>query len=88
MKTETVTVLNRYGLHARPAAKLTQKANEFLCEIRLKKGNREVNGKSIMGVMLLAAPKGTELEIIADGSDENDAVKQLKQLFDSGFGEG
>ncbi|MBQ8828755.1 MAG: HPr family phosphocarrier protein [Burkholderiaceae bacterium] len=82
-----VTVLNRLGLHARPAAKLTQKGNEFLCDIRIRKDEREVNGKSIMGVMLLAASKGTELTITADGTDEQDAIAQIKQLFDSGFGE-
>lgn len=87
MISTTVTVQNRLGLHARPAAKLTQKGNEFLSEISIRKGDREVNGKSIMGVMLLAASKGTELTITADGTDEEDALAQIKQLFDSGFGE-
>ena len=87
MISTTVTVQNRLGLHARPAAKLTQKGNEFLCEITIRKGDREVNGKSIMGVMLLAVSKGTELTITADGTDEEDAIAQIKQLFDSGFGE-
>ena len=69
MKTIEVEVINRLGLHARPAAKLTQKANEFLSEIKIDKDGRVVNGKSIMGVMLLAASKGTVLKISADGTD-------------------
>ena len=82
MKTIEVEVINRLGLHARPAAKLTQKANEFLSEIKIDK-----DGKSIMGVMLLAASKGTVLKISADGTDEESALQQLKELFDTKFGE-
>ena len=82
MKTIEVEVINRLGLHARPAAKLTQKANEFLSEIKIDKDGRVVNGKSIMGVMLLAASKGTVLKISADGTDEESALQQLKELFD------
>lgn len=74
MKTIEVEVINRLGLHARPAAKLTQKANEFLSEIKIDKDGRVVNGKSIMGVMLLAASKGTVLKISADGTDEESAA--------------
>lgn len=87
MKSITVVVSNKLGLHARPAAKLTQKANEFLSEVRLIKGGRGVNGKSIMGVMLLAAGKGTELQIEADGTDEEQVLQALKELFDNRFGE-
>ncbi|MVX55801.1 HPr family phosphocarrier protein [Parasutterella muris] len=87
MKSIQVTVLNRLGLHARPAAKLTQKGNEFLSDIRIEKGGRKVNGKSIMGVMLLAASKGTELTVTADGTDEDAALAAVKELFDSKFGE-
>ena len=94
MKTIEVEVINRLGLHARPAAKLTQKANEFLSEIKIDKDGRVVNGKSIMGVMLLAASKGTVLKISADGTDEESAhfwhrsaLQQLKELFDTKFGE-
>ena len=85
MKTIEVEVINRLGLHARPAAKLTQKANEFLSEIKIDKDGRV--GKSIMGVMLLAASKGTVLKISADGTDEESALQQLKELFDTKFGE-
>ena len=87
MQTLKVTVLNRLGLHARPAAKLTQKANEFLSEIRISKEGREVNGKSIMGVMLLAAAQGTELKITADGTDEGLALEAIRGLFEDKFGE-
>ena len=87
VKTIEVEVINRLGLHARPAAKLTQKANEFLSEIKIDKDGRVVNGKSIMGVMLLAASKGTVLKISADGTDEESALQQLKELFDTKFGE-
>lgn len=87
MKTIEVEVINRLGLHARPAAKLTQKATEFLSEIKIDKDGRVVNGKSIMGVMLLAASKGTVLKISADGTDEESALQQLKELFDTKFGE-
>ena len=87
MKEISVKVLNRLGLHARPAAKLTQKANEFLSEVKLVKGDREVNGKSIMGVMLLAASNGTELKIKADGTDEDQCLEELKELFENRFGE-
>ena len=78
MKTIEVEVINRLGLHARPAAKLTQKANEFLSEIKIDKDG---------GVMLLAASKGTVLKISADGTDEESALQQLKELFDTKFGE-
>ncbi len=87
MKTITVTVTNKLGLHARPAAKLTQKANEFLSSLRMSNGKREVNGKSIMGVMLMAASKGTELQVTADGTDEEDLLKAIKELFENKFGE-
>lgn len=87
MKTIEVEIINRLGLHARPAAKLTQKANEFLSEIKIDKDGRVVNGKSIMGVMLLAASKGTILKITADGTDEQEALSELRTLFENKFGE-
>lgn len=87
MKVIEVEVVNRLGLHARPAAKLTQKANEYLSEIKIDKDGRVVNGKSIMGVMLLAASKGTTLKISADGTDEEEALSAIKSLFENKFGE-
>lgn len=87
MKTIKVTVLNKLGLHARPATKLTQKANEFLSSLKITNGRREVNGKSIMGVMLMAASQGTELTLIGDGTDEDEMLSELKQMFEDKFGE-
>lgn len=87
MKVIEVEVVNRLGLHARPAAKLTQKANEYLSEIKIDKEGRVVNGKSIMGVMLLAASRGTTLKISADGTDEEEALSAIKSLFENKFGE-
>ena len=87
MKTIKVTVLNKLGLHARPATKLTHKANEFLSSLKITNGRREVNGKSIMGVMLMAASRGTELTLIGDGTDEDEMLSELKQMFEDKFGE-
>ncbi len=87
MKTVKVTVLNKLGLHARPATKLTQKANEFLSTLKISNGKREVNGKSIMGVMLMAASQGTELTLTADGTDENELLAAIVELFAEKFGE-
>lgn len=87
MTTAPVTICNRLGLHARAAARFVQLASRFECEIRLARGAREVNGKSIMGVMMLAAGRGTEVVITADGSDEGEALGALVQLVESRFGE-
>ena len=87
MLNHKVNVINKLGLHARPAAKLTQKANEFLSQIELSKGERTVNAKSIMGVMLLAAAYGSELILTVDGADEEEAMVEISQLFVNGFGE-
>ena len=80
MKTIKVTVLNKLGLH-------TQKANEFLSSLKISNGRREVNGKSIMGVMLMAASQGTELTLIGDGTDEDDMLSELQEMFENKFGE-
>ena len=85
-KVET-TIVNRLGLHARPSAKLTQLASKFRCEIWMSKGARRINAKSIMGVMMLAAARGSTLVIEADGPDEAEAVEALVGLIASGFGE-
>jgi len=87
MRIQTITICNKLGLHARAAAKLVQVAAGFDCEITLKKDHKEVNGKSIMGVMMLAAGKGSEIEVIADGEDEEQALEQLERLFRDRFGE-
>ncbi len=84
---ELVTIVNVYGLHARPAAEFVKLANRFRSEILVKKGDLEVNGKSIMGVMMLAAEKGSQLEIRASGEDGEEAVRALVKLVADGFGE-
>ncbi len=81
------TIVNKLGLHARPSAKITQIASKFAAEIWLSKGARRINAKSIMGVMMLAAARGSTLVIEADGPDEAAAVEELGALIASGFGE-
>lgn len=81
------TVVNRLGLHARPSAKVTQLASTFACDIWMTKGVRRINAKSIMGVMMLAAARGSTLVIEAEGADEAAAVEALRGLIESGFGE-
>jgi phosphocarrier protein HPr len=82
-----VTIVNKLGLHARAAAKFVTLASSFESDIQLARPNRVVNGKSIMGVMMLAAGKGVCLELIADGEDENLALSKLEQLILNRFGE-
>ena len=86
MKRE-VTIINKLGLHARAAAKFVTLASKFEADIRLSRDKREVNGKSIMGVMMLAAAKGTRLEIQACGVDAAQALDSLEQLILQRFGE-
>lgn len=74
-------VKNKSGLHARPAALFVQVANKFDCEITVKKGNTEVNGKSIMGILMLAAGKGSLINIKAEGDDAEEAIKQLEKVI-------
>jgi len=87
MQKQTVTIINKLGLHARAAAKLVRLASSFDSEIQLKRDKREANGKSIMGVMLLAASKGTQIELIVSGSDEEAAISELAALINNRFGE-
>ena len=88
MASTFITIVNKLGLHARAAAKFVTLASQFQSEIQLKRGNRIVNGKSIMGIMLLAASKGTELELIAEGEDAEPALLALNELVANKFGEG
>ena len=81
MASRTVTIINKLGLHARAAAKFVQTASGFGCEINLKHGNREVSGKSIMGVMMLAAEKGAEIIVRANGNDESEAAEALAAMI-------
>ncbi|MBQ4486138.1 MAG: HPr family phosphocarrier protein [Oscillospiraceae bacterium] len=82
-----VTVQNQVGLHARPATFFIQKANEFKSSIWIEKEERRVNAKSLLGILSLGIVGGTSIRIIADGSDEKEAVKALMDLVDSGFSE-
>jgi phosphocarrier protein len=83
-----VTVINKLGLHARAATKLVNCASGFNAEVTLKRGAREVNAKSIMGVLTLAASIGTGLIVAADGPDESAAVDAILDLINDRFGEG
>ena len=83
----TVRIANKYGLHARPAAEFVKRAGKFRASIYVKKDDVEVNGKSIMGVMMLAAEHGSEITIRASGEDAEQAVQTLAELVESGFGE-
>ena len=87
MISRSVNIINRLGLHARAATRLVNCASEFKAEVLVKKGTRSVNGKSIMGVLTLAAAIGTELTIEADGEDEDLAMTAVIQLINNRFGE-
>lgn len=82
-----VTIRNRLGLHARAAAKFVHLASRYRAQIRVSRGSRVVDGKSIMGILLLAAAHGTTIAIAAEGSDEQEALTALCELVDAGFGE-
>jgi len=84
---KTVTVKNRFGLHARPAALIVTTASKYLSEFFISKDSVRVNGKSIMGVMMLAAEMGSELLLELDGPDEEQAIADIIQVIDSKFGE-
>ena len=87
MKNKKIIINNKLGLHARAAAKFVRIASGFQSEIMIHLGNREINGKSIMGIMMLAAGKGTEINIITIGPDENEAMSSLEDLIINKFGE-
>lgn len=83
----TVEIVNRAGMHARPAAELVKLAGTFQSDIRLEKDGMQVNGKSIMGVLMLAAEMGSQLRIVARGDDAEDAIEALSGLVGRGFDE-
>ena len=85
MYTKTATILNQVGLHARPATFLIQKANEFKCTIWIEKDERRVNAKSLLGVLSLGVAKDAQINIIAEGADEVEAVETLFELISSDF---
>ncbi|GAB4090932.1 HPr family phosphocarrier protein [Hydrogenophaga soli] len=84
----TTTISNKLGLHARASAKLTKLAGSFPCEVWMSKGDRRINAKSIMGVMMLAAGLGSTVELETDGPDEHAAMEALLALIADKFGEG
>ncbi|HEY6874353.1 MAG TPA: HPr family phosphocarrier protein [Geobacteraceae bacterium] len=81
------TIVNKLGLHARASALLVKTASRFHAEIRLEREGVEVNGKSIMGIMMLAAAKGTVVRLKVEGEDEQEAMSVLEELITNGFGE-
>jgi phosphocarrier protein HPr len=88
MQQREVEIVNKLGLHARASAKLTQLAAKFPCEVMLSRNGRKVNAKSIMGVMMLAANKGSKVIIETDGAEETPAIEALAALIADRFGEG
>ncbi len=87
MQRHEADIINKLGLHARASAKLTQLAGKYQCEVWLTRNGRRVNAKSIMGVMMLAAAKGSKIDIETDGVDETDAMDALLALIAEKFGE-
>jgi phosphocarrier protein HPr len=87
MQTETFAIRNKLGLHARAAALLVKAANQFGADITIEKDGIEVNGKSIMGILMLAASKGTKITLKIEGKDEGEALRVLGQLIDNKFNE-
>ncbi len=81
------TITNKNGMHARPAAQFVKQASQFKCEVLVEKDDEQVNGKSIMGLMMLAAAKGECIKIITDGADADAAMVALGSLVQSGFGD-
>ncbi|MDQ7006242.1 MAG: HPr family phosphocarrier protein [Acidobacteriota bacterium] len=88
MTERSVTLVNEKGLHARAAARFVDLANRFRCSVEIRLGTMAVDGKSILGILTLGAPRGTELLLVADGPDESEAVEALASLIAARFGEG
>ena len=87
MLKKSVRIVNKLGLHARPSAMLVTVASKFESEVYFTKADLRVNGKSIMGVMMLAAEKGSEITVEVNGADEEEAMKHIVKVIESGFGE-
>jgi len=85
---QEIEIVNKLGLHARASAKFTQLASKFKCEVWVSRNNRRVNGKSIMGVMMLAAGKGSKILLETDGADEQECFTAMLALINDKFGEG
>lgn len=87
MRTQEYSILNKLGLHARASALFVKTASRFASDIKISRDDIEVNGKSIMGIMMLAAGKGTRVKVTVDGPDEAEAMATLGELINDGFGE-
>lgn len=87
MTESEIKLVNKLGLHARPSAKVSQLASSFKCDVWLARGSRKINAKSIMGVMMLAAARGSTLRVEAEGPDAEQALAAIVELIASGFGE-
>ena len=87
MQQRDIEIVNKLGLHARPSAKLTQMASDFKSDVFMARNGRRINAKSIMGVMMLAAAKGSTVTLETEGEDEKEAMEALAELISSGFGE-
>ena len=87
MKHQRIEIINQLGLHARAAAKFVTLASQYESEVHVSKNGMRVNGKSIMGVMMLAAAKGTQLDIEIEGNDQDEAMKKICELINNRFGE-
>ncbi len=87
MSAKAFTITNKLGLHARAAAMLVQIANKFKAKIILERDGRQVNGKSILGILTLACPKGSSLVVTAEGVDEDKALEEIGRLIENKFGE-
>jgi len=84
---KTLTILNEVGIHARPASMIVKRLLEFESEVFIEKDGKRVNGKSIMGILMLAASKGSQIRVEADGPDAQEAVEAVEELVRSKFGE-
>ncbi len=82
-----LTVRNRAGIHTRPASMIVKTASQFDSDVFLRRDNYEINGKSVIGVMTLAAEQGARLDLVVEGEDEEEAAEALTTLFENGFGE-
>lgn len=87
MQEKDIIIKNKLGLHARPAAQLVQAASKFKSKIKILKDDQEVDGKSIMGLMTLAACCGSTLRVLAEGDDEVEAMESVSKIIENGFGE-
>ena len=87
MQRKEIEIINKLGMHARAAAKFVTLAQTYSADIQIARNGQQVNGKSIMGVMMLAAAKGSSIELVIDGEDEDQAMQALSQLIDNRFDE-